>query len=414
VTRSVGDKGIIMGRPAAMWLVPLAVLLTWSSTPATTICVPDNQPTIQAGIGAASAGDTVLVACGTYYEHDIVMKSGVYLTSETGLADCVTIDAQSLGRGIDCTGVDSAASIVGFTVTGGFAEGYDYPEGFGGGIFCASDSDPAFLNCSFSGNRAQGPGVGAYCGTQSSPAFTNCTFSGNGDLDSDSGGGLYCGGPGCSPTLVGCVFSENAADGGGGVYCDESASPTLIDCRFEGNNAGWGGGIYCGFYSYPVIEGCTFSGNSSFRGGGIACCTSSLTLTSCTFVANAGGGFYVGGEVTAVALTNTIIAFGISGPGVRCDWPTAVATLACCDIYGNTGGDWVGCIAGQSGLDGNLARDPLFCDIAEGDYTLCANSPCLPDSNDCGSLIGAHGQGCPDCGSPVSRLSWGSIKAIFR
>ena len=34
---------------------------------AATIHVPDDQPTIQAGIDAASAGDTVLVACGDYY-----------------------------------------------------------------------------------------------------------------------------------------------------------------------------------------------------------------------------------------------------------------------------------------------------------------------------------------------------------
>ena len=74
---------------------------------AATVEVPGEQPTIQAGIDAAGVGDTVLVACDTYYEHDIVLKSGVVLLSETGEADCVTIDAQHLGRVLYCSGADS-------------------------------------------------------------------------------------------------------------------------------------------------------------------------------------------------------------------------------------------------------------------------------------------------------------------
>jgi hypothetical protein len=69
--------------------------------------------------------------------------------------------------------------------------------------------------------------------------------------------------------------------------------------------------------------------------------------------------------------------------------------LTCCDIYGNAGGDWVGCIADQAGINGNFSDDPLFCDIAAGDYHLDDSSPCAPANNDCGVLIGVLGVGCP-------------------
>ena len=323
---------------------------------ATTIHVPDGQPTIQDGINAASAGDTVLVACGTYYEYDVVMKSGVCLTSETGQADCVTIDAQFDGRVMYCGDVDQSSSIEGFTMTRGSAPGGGVVGG--GGLWCE----------------------------RSSPRVTNCRLSHN---DGANGGGMWCT-DGSNPYVTNCEFTENIALGGGGVSL-HSSSPTFTDCTFTGNSVfGGGGGMVC-ISSSPMLVRCTFSENYNYSnpGGGVLCYNSSPTLTDC------------------------IVAFSTPGEAVYCSGDGSV-TLTCCDVYGNAGGDWVGCIADQYGLDGNFSADPLFCGDLNADepYTLNAQSPCAPGNNpECGQ-IGAWGVACGL--TAVEPMSWGTIKAMFK
>ena len=106
-----------------MRVAPSFVLLLAAApiTTAATIHVPGDQPTIQAGINAAAAGDTVEVACGTYYEHDIVIRSGITLRSESGNAGCCTIDAQWLGRILFGEGLDGDTRVEGLTFTRGEA-----------------------------------------------------------------------------------------------------------------------------------------------------------------------------------------------------------------------------------------------------------------------------------------------------
>ena len=86
----------------------------WSVTPVeayqTTIKVPDDYPTIQEAINAASPGDTIQVAAGTYYELVTVNKT-VTLTGENPLT--TIIDHAFVVRNV------SNVVISGFTIRNG-------------------------------------------------------------------------------------------------------------------------------------------------------------------------------------------------------------------------------------------------------------------------------------------------------
>jgi hypothetical protein len=106
---------------------------------------------------------------------------------------------------------------------------------------------------------------------------------------------------------------------------------------------------------------------------------------------------------------NNIVAFNHGPPG----WHTGMGivtyvggTFDCNDSYGNDGGDYSWDVTGST----NVSKDPLFCDLDAGDYSLRSDSPCLTDSAGCG-LIGALGVGCDAV--PVERTTWGRLKARY-
>lgn len=205
-------------------VLALAVTGVLTTADATTWHVPSECPTIQAGVDSAAVGDTVLVDCGTYYEHDIVMKSGVCLMSETGESGCVTIDAGHMGRVIYCLNVDAAASIVGFTITGGLATGTATEDSTGGGVYC-EDSSPTLANCAFLENHADLAGGGLSCGTDPGLALAGRKLRRADDLSSP---------PRSGPTITDCTFSGNSSRGGGAAFFG-LASSTVTGCTFSGN-----------------------------------------------------------------------------------------------------------------------------------------------------------------------------------
>lgn len=220
---------------------------------------------------------------------------------------------------------------------------------------------------------------------------------------------------------------------------EQCHGPDLFDhCTFTGNSAQDDGGAVFLAGDSPNFDHCTFDRNSTLNGsaGGTILC-STITHT---------------GIPSNPVLNNCILGFAAEGAAIHC-LEGSVPTLRCCDVFGNSGGDWYGCIAGQAGEQGNLALDPLFCGAEHGDYTLNAASPCAPIHNPecgrigawpvaCGAAVGAcclsdgscflatpedcaghqgryRGDGIP-CGLtpcvPVATRSvtWGRIKSMYR
>jgi hypothetical protein len=101
----------------------LLMLFCAQNCAAAIIRVPDEQPTIQAGIDAASRDDTILVAPGTYTgdgNRDVYIAKMVRLMSEAG-PDSTIIDCEGSPTELHRAFMveEPGAIVEGFTVTGG-------------------------------------------------------------------------------------------------------------------------------------------------------------------------------------------------------------------------------------------------------------------------------------------------------
>jgi predicted outer membrane repeat protein len=350
------------------WAV-LAALVLVSRAGADTIRVPADQPTIQAGIDAAAPDDTVLVAPGTYTgsgnKNIDFLGKDVVLRSEAG-AEATVIDCQAdvtqPARAIYFHSSETpAAQVEGFTIRNGYARDQG-PNGRGGAVL-ADSASATFKSCQFIMNQAEFGG-GAVNGTNGSLKLTDCLFRLN---NSRFSGAIHA--DRCSIQLYGCTFDRNIVSYLSGAVTINVAT--------------------------AIIDGCTFVGNNTdFEGAALSCDGSEVSISQCTFYDNlAFNGSCVSIFTSQVQMSNTIIAFSARGSAVECNNPPP--SLTCCDIFGNEGGDWVECIAGQVGTNGNISEDPLFCDAPQGDLRLDASSPCAPGQSPPGcGLIGAHQVGC--------------------
>jgi len=198
-----------------------------------------------------------------------------------------------------------------------------------------------------------------------------------------------------------------------GIMCWENASPTIENVSINESATG----VVVRDGCAPTIRGAVIARGSHhgvyvYRNG-----TSPVILDHVTAVSNFDNGVYVfqgRAELTSCCVTHS------GKPGISAY--DCTPSVEYCNVFLNdrtsTGmpEDYAGEIDDLTGQFGNISSEPFYCDFSGAvgyDYHVCMDSPNV-DAGQGGTDIGAFGGSCTACVSPVSRTTWGAIKALYR
>jgi hypothetical protein len=380
----------------------LVLGLLTSASSAAVIHVPADFPTIQQAIDAASSGDQILVAPGTYFETIDFLGKGLQVIGEGG-AGVTTIDAAFTGSVVTARSNEPAGTLIrGFTLLHGSGQTSatlpDPSQLTGGGVFAdlpgthlsvhsctiAANVVPAglwgaagvemrdaaveLLDCTISANSASGgAAVAALVAAPPPSRMVNCSVIGNTagsgvrgliamedcNVSGNTGHGYWLEASGVtgSPQLKDCVFADN---GGFGVVVSSFFGATLRDCLFLGNGLGGASvSVVSDFiFSGLAVRNCVFVGDQlhthlSATGFG------STSIFNCTFD---------GGSVDASGSGSEFFSSNVARNGTVFVQPL---TIEFSDIQGGAPGT------------GNIDADPLWVNPAALDYRLEPGSPCI-------------------------------------
>jgi len=341
-----------------LFLLTVISCCTYIFSLAQIIHVPADQLTIQDGINAASNGDTVLAADGTYLENinfsgkAITVASHFILDGDTNHINNTVIDGSQpsnpdYGSVVTCiTGEDTTSIICGFTITGGTGMlEPTYSARIGGGIVCYYASakiihNKIIENVINSSSDAWGGGVNCFMETGNYwSVIKNNTITGNQ-----------------------CIAETGTAEGGGmGITCHARVENNVISnnqCTSSSGDAS-GGGIHHESIDTPVntlilknnlVCNNTLSTDYLARGGGVAIFFSqcfviqnSINMNSIIGNVTVGGGLIIFNSDSTTVSANVIKHNSVDpidqflGAGCACIFPAGPTHIENNIFYSNSG-----------------------------------------------------------------------------
>ena len=362
--------------------VPFLFLFAVSHMSAATINVPADRSTIQAAIMAASSGDTVMVAPGTYQENLNFLGKAITVASSGGPSVTI-VDGRSTDSVVRFGTKEGPNSVLrGFTLQHGVASFNNSYEG--GGISISGASPTITGNVLTLNSGSTGAGISIQAGD---PLIQNNTITAN------TGEGIYVLGSSGSmtgPRIIGNVISNNTSGYfGAGIDLFASGSVLIQNNLITGNKGSDGGAIGMVNGSNPVITQNVIVGNTGGTGGGfysLAPSGATAVLTNNTIAGNSsnkGSAVYIDGNSAGVLLMNNLL---IASPGqgaVYCGNFNNNTTplISYNDVLGAPGRNYEGLCGDQTGQNGNISADPLFLCAGSQNYRIGPGSPAIDAGN---------------------------------
>ena len=257
--------------------------------------VPEEYPTIQAAVDAASYGETILVAAGIYHERVSINEKKITLRGIAGDARAQIVGDDRIGPILKITGAGSTGcEFEHLFLTNG--------RGSNGCGILIDHVDVLIRDCVLSGNSG-----GGAVNLGSSSTFYGCSFDGN--AAEIAGGGFR--NEGGSPTMSDCTVKTNTAGTyGGGIY-SSAGRMTLMNSTVSGNSTksgAWGGGIYSAAGELLAFNTIIEKNSSLESGGGVFVASGEASLSGCKFMGNySDRGWSVGSVNATVSMNDSTV-----------------------------------------------------------------------------------------------------------